>query len=1302
LHEARTVSSTRTKAKPFVLVDRNVARQHASVTESRGILQLAVARAPLRDAIDPTRPRMHRIHAPLSPVRHPLRAPSTLALLLAAAACGGERTAAPPGSSAPAPGALTSTALRTAAASPTGAPRFRLVPPSESGVQFTNLLRKENSYTYLTNGAGMAAGDYDGDGLVDLYLVSQDGPNQLFRQKAPLQFENVTQKAGNVDGGDAWGAGASFADVDGDGDLDLYVCNLEAKNLLYENQGDGTFRENAAKFGLDIAAASMMAAFADYDRDGQLDLYLLTNRALHPSWALTGEVVIAMRPGKDTLRKLTQMLPTRQQLAQVDELARAGKLTRDEDLPPEMREHFLVLRGKRFPAGQPDRLLRNDGGRFVDVTAKSGIAGYGMGLSATWWDYDGDRFADLYVANDLESPDTLYRNLGDGTFRDVTREVVPHTAYYGMGADAGDVDGDGHLDFLVADMSMTTHKKAKVLMGDMNEERDVLIHARPPQHMRNALLLNTGRGIFQEAAALAGCASTDWTWSILFGDLDNDTRLDVFATNGIARFDTDPDLQLRLEALQKEQRLAAQIELIQNVRRVPEKNLALRNIGDLQFAKTGADWGLDLEAVTHGACMVDLDGDGDLDVVVNNWNEPATLYENRTADAAAFTVALRGAGKNRFGIGARVTATLADGRVLVRENWLSRGYLSGQAPELHFGLGSAAAAKSLEVEWPSGHVQTFADVAAGRRHTITEPSEPKPPHLPSAPKVFADAGEFEPATAPRFTHQENAFDEYVAQPLLPADVSRLGPGMALGDADGDGDDDLFVGGAHGQAGALFLADQSGWTRAGGPWEQDAACEDMGCVWIDHDGDGDLDLFVASGGAEAKAGDGVLRDRLYRNDGGGTFARDDTVLPDVRDSSGHVAAADFDRDGDLDLFVAGRLVPGLYPDAPPSRLYRNDAGKFVDATKDLAPALLAAGMVTCAIFTDVDDDGWLDLLVAAHWQPIRLLRNDGGRAFVDATDAAGLAPHTGWWNSLCAWDVDADGDLDYVAGNHGLNTKYKARPDHPAHLYFGDFDDNGTRDLVEAKYEGDNLLPVRGRSCSSQAMPFLAEKFKTYDAFASSLLKDIYTETKLQKCGHLQATTLASSLLRNDGKGRFTVEPLPRRAQLAPLFGMVALGDLLVGANNSFAPEPETGRHDGGTGLVLRAGKNGIEVVPPEQHALVAAGDHKSVVARATGDSLQVVIARNDGALHAYTVPATRAAPAAPPAIGGGKGNPQAIGARLRATFADGRVRAAERHAGGTYLAHAPFAWPFMLGEEPNKLEVRHADGRVEELPLRSR
>ncbi len=1169
-------------------------------------------------------------------------------------------------------------------------PRFQRLDAQATGIAFENVLRPEHRFQYLTNGAGLAVGDYDRDGLPDLYLCCQDGPNRLYRQVAPLRFEDVTIAAGNVSGGEAWHTGACFVDIDGDGWLDLYTCALESPNRLYRNRGDGTFEECAARFGLDFTGATMMAAFADIDRDGDLDCYLLTNRVLHPDLRTLPEVLRGMQPPNDTQKRILDMVP--------DPRIPLGKdpQTGEPVIPPELQEHFLLFRGKGFMAGQRDRLLRQENGVFRDATDTAGIHGHGMGLGVAFWDYDQDGLPDLYVANDLESPDQLWHNQGDGTFREVAKDVLPHIAYYGMGCDAADVDNDGRVDLLVADMAATTHFKAKVLMGDMNRQREVLMYSQPQQIMRNALFRNTGTGRCQEVAIQAGVASTDWTWSVLFGDLDNDGHQDLFATNGIPRFDMDPDVELRRQALLAQGKDDEARALIRAIPPQQEKHQALRNLGGLRFQRFGAEWGLDHEGVSHGAVLTDLDRDGDLDVVVNHWNEPLGIYQNTGAEAHRLLVELRAPGGNPFAVGARVEAHCALG-TLVREVFPARGYLSGSEPVLHFGLGDCAAVDRLLVVWPDGRRAEFRDVAADQHLTIVQ--DPDGPV--AAPEAPAPALLQPLADAPRFAHRERDLGEfeYQREPLLPRGLSRLGPGLAVADVDGDGKDDLWNGGAAGQSGALWLS-KGGWRAVAGPWQQDAACEDLGALLFDADGDGDIDLYVVSGGVEAETGSAELQDRLYRNQGDGTFQKATDALPDLRESGSAVAAVDFDRDGDLDLAIGGRIVPGKYPDAPPSRLLRNDGGRFTDVTAELAPALLQAGMVSSLGWADVDDDGLPDLLLAVEWGPVRILRNDQGRRLVDATEAMGLGDCLGWWNSVLAVDVDQDGDLDLVAGNAGRNHKYKADPEHPTALYVGDFDGNGSCDLIEAKYEGDRLLPVRGRSCSSQAMPHLAQKFPTYRSFAQSVLGEIYPQEDLAKARVLQANCLESVLWRNDGAGKFTREALPWLAQSAPVYGLVSVplgqdGALhVLGAQNSSAPEPETGRMAGGLGFVLREGTTWVE---PRQSGLVLADDGRAaVVGDFDGNGRpDVALARSGGDLQ---VLGSSGAPGLRVRLHGLPGNPTAIGARVTVTAGDGRQMVAEVTAGHGYLSQST-ARIWLAGSGWERIDVRWPDGKVTGLPL---
>lgn len=1198
---------------------------------------------------------------------------------------------------------ITSVALRARESS--DGPRFRRLDPNVTGLRFANELRKENVVPFVYSGAGLTAGDYDGDGLIDLYLVSQDGPNRLFRQVQPMRFEDATAAANaadtgvGLDGGDAWGTAAAFADVDGDGDLDLYVCNTESPNLLFENDGSGRFVERGAALGLDVVAASTGAGFADYDNDGDLDVYVLTNRVFGPS-------VVPEIAAETTLP--ASMVASREQL--MPPYPRFGRKNGRTVVPEGYEDFFFTYEDRVFVAAQADRLLRNDGGRFRDVSAEAGIAGHDSGLSVTWWDADNDGHLDLYVANDLASPDRFYRNRGNGTFAEVASEALPHVAFFGMGSDFGDIDNDGRFDFWVADMSSTTHYMSKMLMGSMDEWRWLLIHSDPQQCMRNALFVNEGATEsgdlrFLEAGHLAGLSSTDWTWSVRFADLDEDGRLDAYASNGIPAFGDNPDIVNEFKRLYATDREAA-LELARNMPTVRERNIARRNLGDLKFADVGAEWGLADEAVSHGVLIVDLDGDGDLDIVTNNLNQPAGLYENTTADTRRVTLEFEGRESNRRGVGVRVSLT-AGGIEQARLVVLSRGYMSSGAAVEHFGLGSAARIDRLEVTWPSGVVQVFEGLDVDRHYTVREAGGPVGE---AAAAGRASVAWFEPAQDVAHAHREREFDDFEVQPLLPRALSRLGPGMAWGDVDGDGVDEVWVGGAAGQAGSLWriAAEGDPLVEVPGPWRSDAEREDMGAVFFDADLDGDLDLFVVSGGVEAGEFGLLLRDRLYLNDGRGGFAKAPAgALPELERSGSCVAAGDADGDGDLDLFVGSRVEPGRFPLAPGSVLLRNDGGRFVDATEAMAPGLARAGMVTSACWDDLNGDGRADLAVAAQWQPVRVWLGDGPR-LRDATEALGLAGHRGQWMSLCATDLDGDGRSDLVALNLGLNTKYKADADHLLRIYADDYDGNQVLDIVEAKVSGEVVLPVRGRSCSSAAMPFLAERFPTYDAFARANLAEIYGEEALAQSVELVVSHLEHTVFLGTDSG-FVPRPLPRRAQVAPGYG-AALADWdgdghldLVFAQNTFSPEPETGRHDGGLGAVLRGrGDGAFEPVLSADSGLLLRGDAQSLApCDLDGDGrLDLLCAFNDGPVR-WVRGAAGGRPQLAVRLQGPAGNPAGLGAWVELAHEDRRVWRRPVAASAGYLTQPPpTAWfPAVESTAGWTVRVRWPDGALQRLPL---
>ena len=1066
---------------------------------------------------------------------------------------------------------------------------FAELPAERTGLDFQMQLYDPVKHIrvlmFLNANGGICTGDYDGDGLCDIYVTSPVGGNRLYRNLGGLRFEDATQAAG-LFRKEFWGTGATFVDIDNDGDLDIYACGYETPNQLWINQG-GTFVEKASQFGLDFDGASMTMAFADIDNDGDLDGYLATTAKAPPPHIKFGVRFEGDKPV----------------------------------IPEELREYWemIYLPGERAlptEAGQFDHLYRNDGGRFNEITKEAGIDGPYFSLSATWWDYNQDGFPDVYVSNDYMGPDKLYHNNGDGTFTDVIKEVAPRTPWFSMGSDAGDLNNDGRIDFFATDMSATNHYRDKVMMGNMEDTGWFLEYAEPRQYMRNAVYLNAGMGRVMEVAFQTGLASSDWTWTPRLADFDNDGRIDVFATNGILRDGMNSDTS-QMASRRYKDGSPQWAKFWANQPLHKEKNKAFRNVGNLKFEKIAEQWGLDRNGVSFGAATADFDNDGDLDLVVNNADAKMSFYENRSSEGNRLRIRLIGTQSNRFGVGATVHVETGE-KQQVRYMTLARGWLSACEPMLHFGLGDAQRVDKLSVTWPSGQSQSFSNLDVNQIYTISEPNETatekpvaQPLNSPTSGTLFQESMAFSGTL-----HQEKPFDDFAVQPLLPNRQSQLGPALAVADVDGDGDIDAFLGGASGFPGQLLIND--GERFVPGPsksFVDDAGFEDIDAAFLDVDGDGDQDLLVVSGSNEWKPGAIQYQDRLYRNVDG-QFSRAYETIPDARENGSCVAVADYDSDGDIDVFIGGRAIPGAYPLAAKSRLLVNRSGKLVDATPE---AFQNLGIVTDAVWTDINGDQQADLVVTTEWGPVRCLLNDSGK-LTDQTMGRGMNDHLGWWNSVDAADVDGDGDMDLLVTNFGLNTKYKATKENAELLYYGDLDGSGKSHIVEAKFVGDRCLPRRGFSCSRNAMPFLYAKLRTFHNFATSSLTDLYSQNRLDRCEQFQVNTLKSCLLINQGD-RFELKALPQLAQVAPsmsgiFFDVDQDGQTdIVLAQNFYSPQPETGRMNGGLSLVLKNSKNGqfTPLWPFESGVNLAADTRQVIAADVNGDGRpDLVFAANDG------------------------------------------------------------------------------------------
>lgn len=1032
-----------------------------------------------------------------------------------------------------------------------GAKRFERITAKESGLDFINELSFDAmiKHHYLINGAGLAVGDYDGDGLPDVFMAGQESGSRLFRQTTPWTFTDATEDAG-LPLEDGFASGAAFADMDNDGDLDLLVCYRGSPNRYYINLGNGTFKSSTFSFEPDNRSGTTMISVMDADSDGDLDAYLVCNRL--DRWQdIHGN---HLRVIKDD----------------------------DGNLWPAKgyEEDVMFVNGKyQIELGRRDYLMMNTG-TPADTALQYGIADeshglildWALGLAANWCDFNNDQMPDLYVSNDFEMGDHLYINSGHG-LKEMTGQLLSAVSLYSMGADCGDLNNDGWMDLISTDMANTTHYKSKISMGDMDSKGWLLDLSEPRQAMRNFVHINTGTGRFLETARFSHMASSDWTFSVLCGDLDLDGREDVFYSNGLLRNVNDSDLNNEFKLM--EEAGGSHQDVVELFRKQPElkeRNLCYRNEGNLEFEECADEWGLGLVGISHGSVMADLDRDGDLDLIVNNQNAETALYRNTTADGGRLLVSLQGQTSNSHGLGARLVLKAGD---LVQTRFITsaRGYASGTEAIAQFGLGDASKIDALTIYWPGGKVQQFHDLAINRHYRITE-SETKgmAPVLPTYKPLFTQVAAADVGLD--FLHVENEFNDFDIQPLLPNQISKMGPALATGDVDGDGRLDIYIGGAHQHAGALYVQESTGkYQHLPVPlFEKDAGFEDTGAVFFDADGDKDLDLYVVSGGNYLTQGNKAYQDRLYINQGDGVWVKAD--LPALRASGKAVAACDFDQDGDQDLFVGGRIVPQCYPENPGSILLVNEKGSFTCVTNGFADS----GMITDARWADIDGDGWQDLLATVEWGSIRLWHNEEGK-LVDATQNSGIAEDLGWWMSLETGDFDNDGDIDFFAGNWGLNTKYKASTDKPVNIYAGDFGD-GKFHIVESCTKQGKVVPVRGLSCSSSAMPFIKDRFPTYHAFASASLDELYTPDVLSQTTKLEVNTLASAIYLNDGKGHFIRHEAPSLAQLAPIMSINVddvdndgVLDCLLG-QNFYLPQRETGRDNGGLCLLLKGKGDG--------------------------------------------------------------------------------------------------------------------------------